>query len=116
MDISRRQKRVGSLIKETLGRIFVEDIQNSSSGLITITRVEMSADLLTAHVYLSIFDEVKKEDLLALLKKRKGHLRKAIASEVKLKYNPDLIFSLDPTLEYESRIDRLIERLRKDEK
>jgi ribosome-binding factor A len=116
MDISRRQKRVGSLIKETLGRIFVEDIQNSSSGLITITRVEMSADLLTAHVYLSIFGEVKKEDLLALLKKRKGHLRKAIASEVKLKYNPDLIFSLDPTLEYESRIDRLIERLRKDEK
>jgi ribosome-binding factor A len=116
MDSSRRQKRVGSLIKETLGRIFVEDIQNSSSGLITITRVEMSADLLTAHVYLSIFGDVNKEELVDLLEKRKGHLRKAIASEVKLKYNPDLVFSLDPTPEYETRIDRLIERLRKDEK
>jgi ribosome-binding factor A len=116
MDFSRRQKRVSSLIKGTLGRTFVEEIQDSSSGIITITRVEMSGDLKTAHVYLTIFGEVNKEELLALLEKRKGYLRKAIASEVKLKYNPTLIFSLDPTPEYESRIDRLIERLRKDEK
>lgn len=116
MDFSRRQKRVSSLIKETLGRIFVEEIQDSSSGIITITSLEMTADLKTAHVYLSVFGEVNKEELLAHLEKRKGHLRKAIASEVKLKYNPDLIFSLDPTTEYESRIDWLIERLRKNEK
>jgi ribosome-binding factor A len=76
----------------------------------------MSVDLKTAHIYVSVFGEVDKEALLALLEKRKGYLRKSIASEVKLKYNPDLIFSLDPTSEYESRIDRLIERLRKDEK
>jgi len=116
MDFNRRQKRVGHLIKETLARIFVREIQDSASGIITITNVEMSADLKIAQVYLSVFGEAKKEDLLALLEKRKGYLRKAIASEVKLKYNPDLVFSLDPTPEYETRIDRLIERLRKDEK
>ena len=116
MDFSRRQKRVSSLIKAALSRIFVEEIQDSASGIITITSVEMSANLKTAHVYLSVFGEVNKEELPALLEKRKGYLRKAIAHEVKLKYNPDLIFSLDPTPEYESRIDRLIERLRKDEK
>jgi ribosome-binding factor A len=116
MDFSRRQKRVGSLIMESLGRVFVEEIQSSSSGIITITRVEVSADLKTAHVYLSVFGDVDKEALLDLLEKRKGYLRKSIASEVKLKYNPALIFSLDPTPEYETRIDRLIEQLRKDEK
>jgi ribosome-binding factor A len=104
------------MIKESLSRVLVREIQDSSSGIITLTRVETSPDLKTAHIYLSIFGEVDRDALLAMLEKRKGHLRKYVASEVKLKYNPDLIFCLDPTPEYESRIDRLIEQLRKDEK
>lgn len=115
MDASRRQKRVGNLIKETLGRVFVQDIQDSSSGIITVTRVTMSADLKTAHVYLSIYGGDDQKKLLARLETRKGYLRKAIATEVKLKYNPTLVFSLDPIPEYESRIDRLIELAKKNE-
>jgi len=116
MDFSRRQKRVNALIKESLSRVLVREIQDSSSGIITLTRVETGPDLKTAFVYLSVFGQVDKEALLALLEKRKGYLRKYIASEVKLKYNPALIFSLDPSPEYETRIDRLIEQLKKDEK
>jgi ribosome-binding factor A len=116
MDFSRRQKRVNAMIKESLSRVLVREIQDSSSGIITLTRVETGPDLKTASVYLSVFGQVDKEALLALLEKRKGYLRKYIASEVKLKYNPDLIFYLDPTPEYEARIDRLIEQLKKDEK
>lgn len=116
MDDSRRQKRVGSLIKETLGRIFVRDIQDSASGLITITDVKMSADLKTAHVYLTVLGRASKEELLESLEQRKGYLRKALATHVKLKYNPTLIFSLDPRPEYESKIDQLIELVRKNEK
>ena len=116
MDFSRRQKRINALIKESLSRVLVREIQDSSSGIITLTRVETSPDLKTASIYLSIFGQADREALLALLEKRKGYLRKCIASEVKLKYNPDLIFYLDPTPEYETRIDRLIEQLKKDEK
>ncbi len=104
------------MIKESLSRVLVREIQDSSSGIITLTRVETSPDLKTASIYLSIFGQADREALLALLEKRKGYLRKCIASEVKLKYNPDLIFYLDPTPEYETRIDRLIEQLKKDEK
>jgi ribosome-binding factor A len=116
MNASRRQKRVGSLIKEKLGRILIQDIQDSSSGLITITRVEMSADLRTAHVYLSSYGQADKNALLASLEKRKGYLRKTIASAIKLKYNPTLIFDLDLTAEYESHIDNLLEQIKKHEK
>jgi ribosome-binding factor A len=116
VESGRRAKRVASLIKETLGRILIRDFQGTGAGLITITRVEMTADLQAAHVYLSFFGEVEAEAALALLEKRKGYLRKSIASQVKLKYNPTLIFSQDPTPEYENRIDRLIERLKDDQK
>jgi len=113
---TRRQKRVASLIKEELSHLLIEGIQDSSSGLITITRVEMSPDLKTAHIYLSIFGGEQKETILELLDKKKGYLRKSIASNVKLKYNPLLIFSFDKGLEYEAKIDKLLENIKKNER
>jgi ribosome-binding factor A len=113
---TRRQKRVASLIKEELSRLLIEGIQDSFSGLITITRVEMSPDLKTAHIYLSLFGSEQNEAILELLDEKKGYLRKSIASNVKLKYNPLLIFSFDPNPDYEAKIDKLIENIRKDEK
>lgn len=54
MDGDRRPKRVAHLIQETLSRVFLEEFQGET-GLITVTRVEMTSDLRTAHVYLSFF-------------------------------------------------------------
>ena len=116
MSESRRQKRVASLIKEELGRLLMEDIQGSSLELITITRVEMSSDLKSARVYISLFGSGEKGAILDSLNERKGHFRKSIASKINLKYNPMLIFFLDPASDYERRIDELIDHVRKNEK
>ncbi len=116
MNESRRQKKVSSLIKETLSQALFEFIQDSSLGLITITRIEMTKDLRNAHIYLSIFDPKNKERILDLLTDKKGHLRKAVALRTKLKYNPMLIFSLDPTIAHEDRIDELLDKINKNEK
>ena len=116
MSESRRQKRVSSLIKEELSRLFIDLIQDSSSGLITITRVEMSKDLKTAYVYLSLFGFEDNDKVLEFLERRKGFLRKSVASRTELKYNPMLIFSLDKIYEYEEKIDKIIENLRENEK
>lgn len=111
----RRPKRVAHLIQETLSRIFLEEFQGSTD-LITVTRVEMSADLRVAHVTLSVFGPGPKQAFWDRLERSKGFLRKSVASRVKLKYNPALIFHRDPAPEHESRIDELIERLKDDEK
>ena len=112
MSESLRQKKVASLIKETLSRLLIETFQDSSSGLITITKVEMTPDLRTSHVYLSLFSQGMDESLMEMLEKRKGYLRKSIASQTKLKYNPMLIFSVDPSSMYEEKIDKLLKRLK----
>lgn len=111
-----RQQKVGTLIQAELSKLLIEEFQNSSSGLITVTGVEMSSDLKTAYVYISFFNREQEKALFERLEKRKGFLRKSIASRVKLKYNPELIFSRDPTLDYEAKIDELIDHLRKNEK
>ncbi len=115
MESSRRPKRVASLIKEALGRILLREFQGGS-GLITVTRVEMTADLQSACVYLSFFGGIDEDKALELIEKRKGYLRKSIASEVQLKYNPHLIFVRDPAPEHERRLDSLMENLKDDDK
>ena len=115
MTEKRRGKRVGSLIQEELSRFLIEDVQGKVSGLITVTRVEVTGDLMTAHIYLSVFGSGDKDALLALLEKRKGHIRRILASRIHLKYNPQLIFSLDQTLEDEKKLDRLFEMAKRHE-
>jgi ribosome-binding factor A len=113
MEESRRQKRVSSLIKEELSRLFIQSFQDSSSGLITVTRVSMSADLKTAYIDLSILGSTSKEGIFDHINKRKSYLRKMIASKIKLKYNPMLIFSLDESFDYEKRIEDILKKLKK---
>jgi ribosome-binding factor A len=71
--------------------------------------VEMTPDLRSARIYLSVFGTADREALLARIEKSKGHLRRTLASRIKLKYNPELFFALDPGPELQERIDRLIE-------
>lgn len=76
----------------------------------------MSKDLKTAYIFISLFGCREKEKILDLIEKRKGFLRKSIASKTKLKYNPLLNFSLDEMPEYEKRIDKIIKNMRKNER
>jgi len=110
---SRRQKKIASLIKEALSHLLIESIQDSSSGLITVSKVEMTPDLKTAHVYLSYFSQELDQSILEKLESRKSYLRRSIASQTNLKYNPMLIFSIDPSRAYEESIDKILERLKK---
>jgi len=116
MESRRRPKRVANVIQEALGRIFVREFQGGGSGLITVTRVEMTADLRSARVYLSLYGDLDEAEVWEQIEKGKGHLRKSIASEIKLRYNPDLVFVRDPAPEYESRLDKLMDHLKDDEK
>jgi ribosome-binding factor A len=116
LEESRRQKRVSNLIKEEIGRLIIETFQDSSSGLVTVTQVSMSKDLKHAHVYLSILGEAPKQEILDLINKRKSYLRKVIATKIKLKYNPMLIFSLDTSIELEERIQKVLDALNRNEK
>ena len=104
---------MASLIKEVLSLFLIESYQESNSGLITVSNVTMTSDLKTAHVYLSYFGQEADRSILENLEKRKGYLRKYIASKTKLKYNPMLIFLLDPTRAYEDNIDRILDSLKK---
>jgi ribosome-binding factor A len=108
-----RTRRVAELIQLELGRLLLRDFQEPGAGFVSVTAVEVTPDLLQARVHLSIFGTDDPEALLERIEASKGALRRALASRVKLKYNPALFFLLDRGQEHAERIDELLERTKK---
>ena len=108
-----RTRRVAEVVRAELSQLLITEFQDPASGLLTVTRVEMTPDLLTARVYLSVFGAEDPAVPLERIERSKGAIRRALASRVKLKYNPQLIFALDPGPDHQDRIDRLIEETKK---
>jgi len=105
-----RPQRVAGQIQAELSQLFIREFQDLGAGLLAVTRVEMAADLRTARVFISVFAGGDAAAALARLEQRKGHIRHVLASRVNLRYNPELIFALDPVPEYEDRLDALVEK------
>ncbi|MCJ7611220.1 MAG: 30S ribosome-binding factor RbfA [Candidatus Aminicenantes bacterium] len=111
----RRPKRVSGLIHHHISQCLIQEVQPLFSSLVTVIRVEMTADLLTARVFLTVLGPDDPTAVLEVLDKKKSYLRRSVASAVNLKYNPELFFELDLTPEWESRLNRLIKQTKTDE-
>ena len=100
---SQRQLRVGELIRRTLSdvlnraEIHDPDLNRMS---ITVGEVSLSNDLKVATVYvMPLMGSVPVEDAIAALARNKAELRHRVASELTLKYAPDLRFRPDETFD-----------------
>lgn len=113
---SVRVNRVGEQIKKELGQIIQRELKDPRIGFVTITGVEVSGDLSQAKVFITVFgnDEVKSSTLKAL-EKAKGFMRGEIGKRVALRHTPELIFKMDESIEYGSRIELLLSDLHKQE-
>jgi ribosome-binding factor A len=112
---SRRQKKVESLLKDILSSLILQAVQDSHSSLISITRIEIGKDLLTADVYVSVFDKKRQKEIIDSLNSKQNYFRKAVASRTKLKYNPMLIFRVDPLQEYNEKVEEILNKLDENE-
>ncbi len=113
---SRRQKKVQSLLQDVLSRTLLESSIGGPSAMISITGIEMTRDLRIAYIYLSVFGTTDEKEVVEELNQKKGYFRKAIASQTKLKYNPMLIFNLDPRFEQKERIEKILKDIKDNER
>ncbi|SFR14264.1 30S ribosome-binding factor RbfA [Poseidonocella sedimentorum] len=112
---SQRQLRVGEVIRRALSEVLARgDIHDPDLNRLSITVGEVTAspDLKIATAYVCPLGGEGQEDVLKLLARNKGELRRIIGRKTSLKYAPDLRFRIDETF------DRLDEtrRLFSDEK
>ena len=108
-----RVRKVDRLLREALSRILAREMDEAEAGLVTVTRVQTTADLQSARVFVSLYGAPDPEAALERLRKRTGWLRHCLATQVELKYNPMLFFELDPAPEFSDRLEKLIEKIRR---
>ncbi|MEL6377985.1 MAG: 30S ribosome-binding factor RbfA [Pseudomonadota bacterium] len=107
---SQRQLRVGELIRRTLSEVFLRgevhdpDLNRFS---ITVGEVRISPDLKVATAYVSPLGGQGQQDVLDLLEKNKGEIRRMIGKKLALKYSPELRFRLDETFDQLDETRRL---------
>tara|TARA_B100001121_G_C18624121_1_gene590862 strand:+ start:448 stop:840 length:393 start_codon:yes stop_codon:yes gene_type:complete len=114
---NHRKLRVGELIKQNLGQIFIKNeakIPSLNTNLITITEVKMSSDLKSARAYIIPLGGKETEKTVKTLTEFSYLVRKALSKKLDIKFLPRLHFVGDKSFDYAERIEKLI-KLNKDE-
>jgi len=109
--MSFRLEKISKLIKEEISLIFLHKIQDTSIGLVTVTKVVISPDLRNAKIYLSVFPNDKRESALTKVKEMHGFFRTELAARMTTRYVPDLKFFLDDSADYVEHIDTLLKKI-----
>ena len=111
-----RTDRIASEIMREAERIIREDVSDPRTQcMFSITHVDVTRDLRYAKVYVSIYEEDRREPMMKALKSAAGFIRHNLGCRVQLRYTPELLFELDTTIEYGVHIASLINQVRKTE-
>lgn len=115
--ITRRQRRVADLIHEEISILLERKAADPRLAGVTITDVEVSADLQLATIYYSVLgeDEEALKMAQAGLEHAASFFRKALAESLSLRLVPHLRFRFDRSLAQGQRIEQLLSSLREDE-
>ena len=114
--ISQRQLRVGEMIKQSLGMIFVRNeakIPNLETNNITVTEVKMSQDLKIAKAYVLPLGGKDADTIVNTLKEFSFLIRKALSKKITMKFLPKILFAKDESFEYAEKIENLIKQINK---
>jgi len=116
---TQRQLRVGELVKQSIGELFIRNeakIPSINSKLITVTEVRMTPDLKTARVYVIPLGGVDTKETVKILTEYSHLVRKALSKRLDIKFLPKLIFVEDNSFEYAEKIERIIKKNKENDK
>ena len=106
----QRQLRVGELIRRTLSEVLMRgDIHDPDLNRLSITvgEVRVTTDLRVATIYVLPLGGQGKDEVVQLLARNEGELRRIIGKKLTLKFAPELRFQLDETFDRMDETRRL---------
>jgi len=115
--MSRRTERVNDLIREELSDLLLREVRDPRlGGLISITRVEVSPDLSTARVFVSVMAaEAEQSEALTALTAAAGFLHRELKKRIEIRRVPILSFRLDQSIARGAEVLSLLSDVAKNE-
>ena len=105
-----RPDRVGDQIRQELSEILSRgEVHDPGIGFITLTRVQVTADLQLARVfYTSLGDPAARKETARALTRATGFFRRQIGARLQLRRVPELEFRFDESIAHQDRIEQIL--------
>ncbi len=110
---SQRQLRVGELVKQSLGEIFLRNeakVPTLETKNITVTEVRMSPDLKNARAYVIPLGGKDTEKTVGILTQCSHLIHKALSKKIHMKFLPKVSFIGERSFDYAEKIEKLIQK------
>jgi ribosome-binding factor A len=111
----KRSVRVGDLIRKEAADIIMHRLKDPRLGFVTVTGAKVSDDLRHATVYVSVFEDTKRDETLNILVASKSFVRSELGKRLKMKFIPALSFKIDESIEYGLKIDKILDGIKTEE-
>ena len=106
----RRTERIAEAIRVAVGEAILHEMNDPRAGFVTVLRVEVSADLRGARVYVSVMGDERQQELTMYgLSHAAGFLQARVAERIQTRYTPILKFIQDDSVKRSVEISRLID-------
>lgn len=113
--MTHRAKKVEQFIKEELSEILQRGVKDPRIGFVSVTDVDVTADLRHARVYVSVLgDREEKTATIEGLNSALGYIRRELAQRLQMRFAPEITFRLDESIERGSRVMKLLGDVAKD--
>ena len=108
--MKHRQLRVNEVVKRELSGIITLEIR-FEGALVTINDVDVTPDMKSAHVFVSILGPASGASVINKLEEHRPALQTELSRRVVLKYTPHLVFHLDDSIERGARIIEIMQEI-----
>lgn len=115
--MSQRADQVAEELRKIISMILLQDLTDPRIGFLTVTRITITDDLRFARVFYSVLgDEKQKEATQESLEENLGYIRRLAVERINMKYAMDIRFELDRSIEDSFKIDKILKKIKDEEK
>ena len=105
----RRGRRVGSIVRQIVSETLVGELNDPRMAFVTVTGVDLSADLRTADVRISIMGDAQAQQVcMQAIRHAHGRIQEKVADALAMKFCPVLRFHPDESVKRSVSISALI--------
>jgi len=106
---SERQKKISTVLQKDLITIIQRTLKSSATvnTITSVTKVSISADLMHAKAYISVFPFAKSDSVLELILSNKSKIKNSLGGLLRnhLRRIPEILFFIDDSLDHIEKID-----------
>ncbi len=118
MTEGKRQKQVAAVLQQELNDVFMRlGLTMVDGGMISISKVQVTPDLLEARIYLSLFKVQNADEVMKKIENKAWEVKKELSDRIKhqLRRIPVLQFYHDDTLDYVSKMEEIFKKINEDD-